>query len=199
MKSPLDHSSGRPGVATADGWCTAESRSGLLVTFTLLVLTFRYLPGINDELVPVCRIDSDGEPHGLPVAVKGSPEYFIHGHSAVRRELEEVRFCGVRRAHRYTVAIADLLDVQGFGQVPNSSLLDVASAPEPLRSTIRELHRVVRGLHRPWHAVDEALLMSADDLAIHSYPQPGRDLFAGRLHLDLDCADGRHPVPFAHF
>ena len=53
-------------------------RSGVLVLRALMELAFRHLSEVKNELIPVYRIDGDGKPHGLSIAVKSSPEYFVN-------------------------------------------------------------------------------------------------------------------------
>ena len=85
----------------------------------------RDLPEVEDELVPVRRIDGDGDPHGLAVPVKGSPGDLDDRGPAVRRQLEEVRLVAVRRAHRRASRDIPSGGCPGFGQVPDGSLCDV--------------------------------------------------------------------------
>src|SRR5580693_5359438 len=97
---------------------------------------FWYCSDFKKKLVPVRRIDGHAEPHGLPVTIVGRSGYLIHRNAAVRGQLEELRLGGVRRARGDSVAITDLVDVQGIGQVLYGSLVNVASPPESLRSAV---------------------------------------------------------------
>src|ERR1700746_1337959 len=93
----------------------------------------RDLAVIHDELIPVCREYGDGEPHRRLVTVEGGPEYLEHRNPAVRGELEEFCLGRVRRAHGDPVAVADLADMQGSGQVLDGALFDIPGTEEPVR------------------------------------------------------------------
>ena len=76
------------------------------------------------------------------MSVVGRPSHLLHRNAAVQREFEEVRLGRVRRTDGNSVAIADLADAEGIGQVPYGSLGNIAGTPGPLRATISELHGV---------------------------------------------------------
>src|SRR5215472_2814319 len=119
----------------------------ILISWLIRTAGLRDISNVDEELVAVSGAYGDRQPHGLSVTVEGGPENFVHGNPAIRRQLEELRFDGVRRTDGNPVAITDLLDVEGLGQVLDGSFLDVAGAPELLRSALGELHRVKRRLH----------------------------------------------------
>src|ERR1700736_286497 len=131
----------------------------------------------------------------MQVAVKGSPEDFVHDDAAVRGQLEELRLRGVRRPYGDPVTVTHLVQVKHFSQVPDGAFFNVAGAPEPLGATVRKFDRVIRRPQRPRDVVDEATLVPADDFSARSYLQGDSDIFRGFLDLNLDRADGSLPVP----
>src|SRR5580698_1321201 len=179
------------------GWCGQAVR-GRSPTADGVLLLFWHLPYVHNELVAVGRVHGDGQPHGHAVPVEGGPEYFVYRDPAIRRQLEEVFLGRVGCAHSNPVAITDLVDAECIGQVLHGSLFDVAGAPEPLRTAVRELHRVIRRQHRPRGTVDEAPLMPADDLCAFGYPQPRGDIIGGLLDLDLERAGRGCSVQLAY-
>ena len=154
---------------------------------------------VDYELVPVRWIDGDGNPHGLPVPVKGCPGYLDDRGPAVRRQVEEVCLVEIRRAHHEPIAIARLVDGQLIGQVLDGPFFDVGRLGEPVGPALHELHRVERCLQRPGRGVNEAPFVSADDHAARRLPQLLGDIWRGPLDLDPDRAGSRRPVPLAHF
>src|SRR5579859_562262 len=113
------------------------------------VTGYWYLSDFHRELVPIRWEHGDRYSHGYASLVKGSPEYFIHRDSAIRRQVEEVRLYGVRRTYCDPVTITDLANVELISEVPYCSFLDVAWASEPLGSAIGQFHGVIGRLRRP--------------------------------------------------
>ena len=59
-------------------------------------LLLRDLSEVENELVPVRRIDGDGDPHGLSVPVESRPGRLDDRGPAVRGQPEEFCLVGVR-------------------------------------------------------------------------------------------------------
>lgn len=77
-------------------------------------LQWRNLSIVNDELIPVGREYSKGQPHGCTGLVKRGPEDLEHPDATVLGQLEELRFCFVRGSDADPVAVPDLLEPKGF-------------------------------------------------------------------------------------
>src|SRR5271156_1933473 len=79
---------------------------------------------VQDELIPVGRVDRHGNPHRLSVTVVCRPGYLVHRDTAVGSQFEEVRLVRIRRTYGDPVAITDLTDAKCLGQVLYGALID---------------------------------------------------------------------------
>jgi tRNA-uridine 2-sulfurtransferase len=141
------------------------------------------LPDVDDELVPVGRVNRHGNPDRGTCLVEAGSEDLEQGD--VGRDLEELLLVSVREARGDPVAVASLLDARRLREVAQHTLLDVFRLQQERRLAGRdEVHRVEGRLQRPRDFVDVTLLMAADDLGVRWFPQSAADIEV--RHLDLD-------------
>src|SRR5258708_36433820 len=113
---------------------------------SLLWYLVRHAANVHGELITVRGVIADCEREWLALLIEGCPADLEHGHAPVVRQLEERGLSRVWRAHRYLVAVADLIQAELRVQVGHSPLRDVGRLNELDRASFDEAHRVERCL-----------------------------------------------------
>src|SRR5262249_50567033 len=104
----------------------------------------------------------------------------------------------VRWPYLDRVAVAGLLDAELFVQVDDGPLPYVRGLDQPCRTLQDQAHGIERGLEREGDAVDEALIVPADDLVALADPERVGDGLAGPLQLHPGIGHGRGPPTGLH-
>src|SRR5689334_10783504 len=91
------------------------------------------------------------------------------------RQVEERALRVVWQSRRDQVSVAFLMETDGL-QVLDSALWDVFGYQQVCGTSVHPFQWVVGRLEGPDGAVDEALLMPADDVLVFRDVQPGRDV-----------------------
>src|ERR1700733_7728410 len=143
---------------------------GVIRPLCLLVLKVRDIAEIEDQLVAVNWIDRDRYPHGCLVLVERRTEDLEYGR--VVRQAEKHLLVAVRPARGDPVPVADLLELQGLGQILHGSLLYVLRYQQPGGAGREELQRIKGGLQQPRDLVDVAHLVPADYLVARVDAEP---------------------------
>ena len=95
-------------------------------------LGFRHVSHVDDELISVSRIDGERQPDRCAGPVIRCPEYLEYSDPPVLGQVEEQCLGRVWRTHPDPVAVPDLLQAEGIGQVAYGTFLDVLGNLEPL-------------------------------------------------------------------
>jgi tRNA-uridine 2-sulfurtransferase len=113
--------------------------TGLWVRYFDLVLRVRYLPDVDDELVPVDREDGDRDAHWGAVLVECGPEDLEHRDAAIWGQHEEGRLGRVRCPGRDPVAVANLFEAKSGFEVPHRPLVEVLSLEQSVGPSADEV------------------------------------------------------------
>lgn len=123
----------------------------------------RHLADVDDELIPVRRINADGQDEWCLVGVITRPACLDDRYASVIGQLETICLSLVGCANLDLVAPAHKLGAV-LAEVRDSSFSDISRLQKLDSALLDQPHRVEGSLQRPEPLINESLLVTTDDL-----------------------------------